>query len=413
MQDTGTPTPFGNPHPMTATTSMLPFDDIRVLDISQGIAGPHCAQILWQEGAEIIKVEPPAGDWGRQVGTTHADQSALSITYNAGKRSLCLDAATEAGRQLLRRLALQADVVVQNFRPGVAERLGVGYDTLTAQKPDLVYISISGYGAEGPYADAPASDSVMQADSGLMFTNQNEAGQTRRIGMLLADVATALYAAQAAGAALYKRLKTGVGSHVQLNLLQSCAALQLNKIIEYTMIGAQPAGAVTAPNGVFPTADGEMAVLVLGNDQFTRLCHALGRPQWLTDERFADNAGRMAHRDYLHGEIREQLRGAPTQAWLARLKEHDVLHAPVRDYPALLEHPQALQQDMFQTLHQPGLAALPFAHVPTPNPRRSLQPAPGIGEHSVAILREAGLSETEIGALREAGVVRQAATMPA
>src|SRR5690606_35364732 len=310
------------------TSSDFPFDDIRVLDISQGIAGPYCAQILWQHGADVIKVEPPVGDWGRNVGTVREGHSALSITYNAGKRSICLDAGTQAGKELLLRLALQADVIVQNFRPGVAERMGVGYETLAAQRPDLVYVSISGYGVDGPYANAPASDSVMQADSGLMFTNQDENGQPRRIGMLLADVATALYAAQATSTALYKRLKTGQGSHVELSLLQACAALQLNSIVEYSIAGRRPAGAVSAPNGVFPTADSSLSVLALNNDQFTRLCRALERPGWLKDERFADNASRMAHRDILHQEMAEQLQQQTTATWMATLQQHDVLHAP-------------------------------------------------------------------------------------
>jgi len=393
------------------TSHLFPFDDIRVLDISQGIAGPYCAQILWQHGADVIKVEPPAGDWGRNVGTVRDGHSALSITYNAGKRGLCLDAGTESGRALLRRLALQADVVVQNFRPGVAERMGVGYEALAAQKPDLVYVSISGYGTDGPYASAPASDSVMQADSGLMFTNQDENGQPRRIGMLLADVATALYAAQATSTALYKRLKTGQGSHVELSLLQACAALQLNSIVEYSIAGERPAGAVSAPNGVFPTADGSLSVLALNDNQFARLCRALDRPGWLQDERFADNASRMANRDFLHGEIAEQLRQQSTASWMAKLEQHEVLHAPVRDYAAVIEHPQAQQQGLFQALHQPGLPPLPFVTVPTPGEQRGLRPAPRIGEHSLAILHEAGLGQEEIDALQAAGVVRQAAAL--
>ncbi len=391
------------------TDTFFPFDDIRVLDISQGIAGPYCAQILWQQGAEVIKVEPPAGDWGRHVGTVRDGHSAVSISYNAGKRGLCLDASREEGRHLLRKLALQADVVVQNFRPGVAERMGVGYDELAAQKPDLVYVSISGYGTEGPYADAPASDSVMQADSGLMFTNQDETGQPRRVGILLADIATALYAAQASSSALYKRLKTGRGSHVQLSLLQACAAVQLDKIIEYSIAGKRQSGAVSAPNGIFATADGSLSLLALNNDQFARVCRALDRPAWLQDERFGDNASRMAHRDILHHEISQQLSQQPTAAWLTLLQQHDVLHAPVRDHAAVITHPQALQQTLFQTLDQPGLPPLPFVSVPTPNARRPLQAAPAIGEHSLAILREAGLPDAEISALQAAGIIRQAA----
>ena len=185
----------------------LPYAGLRVLDISQGIAGPYCAHVLWQQGAHVLKVEPPAGDWIRFVGVTKGDHNALAIQYNAGKQALALDARTDAGKKILRGLASQADVIVQNFRPGVAERLGVGYKDLSLEKPDLVYVSISGYGPDGPYADAPATDSVMQADSGLMFSNQDESGMPRRVGLLAADVMTGLYASQGAATALYQRAK--------------------------------------------------------------------------------------------------------------------------------------------------------------------------------------------------------------
>lgn len=196
--------------PSSEAVDDLPFSGLRILDISQGIAGPYCAHILWQQGADVIKVDPPAGDWGRHVGVVRGEHSALSIAYNAGKRGVCIDAATDAGKALLFDLALRADIVVQNFRPQVAERLGVGYAALSARNPALVYVSISGYGAHGPYADHPASDSVMQADSGLMHTNRMADGSPRRIGMLLADAATGLYAAQAAAAALCRDRKSVV-----------------------------------------------------------------------------------------------------------------------------------------------------------------------------------------------------------
>ena len=205
---------------------MLPYTGLRVLDISQGIAGPYCAHILWQQGADVIKVEPPAGDWIRHVGVTKGGHSAYGIQHSAGKKALALDARTEEGKNILFDMAMQADVIVQNFRPGVAQRLGVGYETLSSLKPDLVYVSISGYGPDGPYADAPATDSVMQSDSGLMFSNQDEHGTPRRIGLLAADVMTGLYAAQGAATALYQRLARKQGTHVEVSLFEACASFQ-------------------------------------------------------------------------------------------------------------------------------------------------------------------------------------------
>jgi crotonobetainyl-CoA:carnitine CoA-transferase CaiB-like acyl-CoA transferase len=388
--------------------SDLPFAGLRVLDISQGIAGPYCAHILWQQGAEIIKVEPPAGDWGRKVGVVRGDMSALSIAYNAGKRSICIDATTAAGREVLLGLAVQADIVVQNFRPQVAERLGVGYAVLAARRPELVYVSISGYGPDGPYADHPASDSVMQADSGLMYANRGNAdGVPRRIGMLLADAATGLYAAQASAAALCRRFRSGKGSHVELNLFDACCALQANNIVEHAIEGAAASGPVSAPNGVFASSDGSLTVLALNNAQFARLSHALGRADWLGDPRFADNAGRMAHAAELHSQVAAVIATRTTAQWQDILREHDVLHAPVRGYGDILAHPQALHRQTFQSIEQPGIGALPFAGIPVPAMRRPAGPAPRNGEHTLQILQEAGSSPQAIAGWLRDGVVRQ------
>lgn len=385
----------------------LPFSGLRILDISQGIAGPYCTQILWQQGAQVIKVEPPEGDWGRNVGVVREGHSALSISYNAGKQGLCLDARSQPGKQLLHRLALQADVLVQNFRPGVAERLGVGYAALAEQKPDLVYVSISGYGADGPYAQAPASDSVMQADTGLMFANQDADQEPRRIGLLLADIATALYAAQQLAAALYLRLKSGRGAHLEVSLFEACAALQINNMAAFAMAEGPPAGAVSAPNGVFATADGKLSVLALNDAQFAKLCRALDRPDWPSDPRFQSNEARMAARDFLHNEIAIQMAQAPSEVWTKRLQEHDVLHAPVRDYAAVAAHPQTTHLGMLQSIQQPRIGELQLPGLPGADGRRPMQAAPDIGEHSIQILQDAGLDSAEIATLLDTGVIRQ------
>lgn len=391
------------------TTNLpLPYQGLRVLDISQGIAGPYCAHILWQQGADVIKVEPPAGDWIRFVGVTSGKQSALSIQFNAGKKGLALDARTEDGKKILRDLAMQADVIVQNFRPGVADRMGVGYDALSKLKPELVYVSVSGYGPDGPYADAPATDSVMQADSGLMFSNQDDQGVPRRFGVLAADIVTGMYAAQGAATALYQRLARRVGTHVQVSLFEACAAFQAPCFIEEAMAGKRRFGAVSAPNAVFATSDGAISIVVLNDDQFAKLCRALDRPNWLTDSRFTDNSQRMAHRDILHDALRELTRTNTTQHWSELFKKHDVLHAPVRDYQGVLNHPQSLHLNMTQYLEQGGIGTLPYIGLPTHPYRRPVESAPVIGEHSEHILQHAGLSDEMVRTLIQKGVVLQA-----
>lgn len=385
----------------------LPFSGLKVLDISQGVAGPYCAQILWQQGAEVIKVEPPEGDWGRHVGVVREGQSALSVCYNAGKQGVCVDARTAQGRLALRALAEQADVIVQNFRPGVVERMGVDYASLKAARPALVYVSISGYGATGPACSSPASDSVMQADSGLMFSNQNESGEPARVGILLADISTGLYAAQATSAALYRRAMTGQGMHVALSLFEACAALQANDITAHALAGARPVGAVSAPNGVFATADARLSVLALNNDQFARLCRALDRPDWLADSRYAENASRMAHRDVLHADLARQLATESSAHWIERLTREQVLHAPVRDYKQVLAHPQAQHLGVFGTLDQPGLGPVPTVVAPGLGGRRPPLAAPAIGAHTDQIFERAGISVEQIRHWHDAGVIRQ------
>ena len=389
----------------------LPYTGLRVLDISQGIAGPYCAQILSEQGADVIKVEPPGGDWGRHIGVVRGEHSAISIQYNAGKRAVAIDARQDAGRQLLRKLADQADVIVQNFRPGIVERMGLGYQALSAQRPELVYVSISGYGADGPYRDAPATDSVMQADSGLMVTNQDEQGAPRRIGMLVVDAATGLYAAQAVSAALYKKAVQGSGSHVEVSLFEACASFQGTAFMEHQIAGKRPTGAVSAPNGVFDTADGKLTLVTLNNEQFANACRALERTEWFHDVRFKDNASRIEHRAELHADINALLRCQTTAFWMEQLKRHDVLHAPVRDYDAVMAHPQAEHLQMFKPLAQPELDGICHLAVPASPFRRTASAAPRIGEHSVQVLRDAGMDAASIQQWIAAGVVLQATEM--
>ena len=390
------------------TPTPLPYTGLRVLDISQGIAGPYCAHILWQQGAHVLKVEPPAGDWIRFVGVGKGDLSALAIQFNAGKQALALDARTEAGKKVLFDLALQADVIVQNFRPGVADRLGVGYATLSKIKPDLVYVSVSGYGQDGPYANAPATDSVMQADSGLMFSNQDEQGIPRRVGLLAVDVMTGLYASQGAATALYQRLAHKLGTHVQVSLFEACTAFQGACFIEQTMAGKRPFGAVSAPNAVFDTLDGKLSVVTVNTDHFHRVCKALGREVWITDPRYLENEIRFSNRAALQADIAALLNTQTTAHWVGLLQKHDVLHAQVRNYTEVLEHPQAVHLNLAQQLEQAGVGKLPYIGLPSHPLHRPVTSAPRVGEHSIQALTEAGLSVDAIQQLLETGIVTQA-----
>lgn len=383
----------------TPVQGLMPLQGFTVLDLSQGVAGPYCAQLLAGQGARVIKVEPPQGDWGRHVGVASDGHSTISSTYNSGKQSLAIDARRPEGRAVILRLAERADVIVQNFRPQVVERLGLDYESLRARGLGPVYVSISGYGPDGPFADHPATDSVMQADSGLMHTNRDAGGTPQRIGLLLADIAAGVYAAQACTAALLHRTRTAEGSHVQISLFNVCCALQ-STVFSEELAGAQAARqTVSAPNGIFDAADGKLTILALNNEQFLRICKAFGLQHWETDPRFASNALRLEHKALLHAELSRKVAPQSLAQLEALLGRHQVLHARVREGRDVVEHPQARHLHTFQTIEQPGFGPLLWAAAPWACHAGAAQPAPRIGEHSQAILHGLGLDAQEIAAL--------------
>jgi crotonobetainyl-CoA:carnitine CoA-transferase CaiB-like acyl-CoA transferase len=233
-----------------------PYAGLRVLDVSQGLAGPYCAGLLGMQGASVIKVEPPDGDWIRNAGSGREGMTSLAVMGNPGKRSACIDATKPEGKALILRMARTADVFVQNFRPGVIERLGLGYETLAADHPALVYVSISGFGASGPEVRKAATDSVLQAFTGMANINRDIDGTPRRIPFLIPDTVTGVYAAQAVGAALFARATTGQGRHVEVSLMDACAALQAAPILDAALSDGRPVAPITVPSGIFRTRDG-------------------------------------------------------------------------------------------------------------------------------------------------------------
>src|SRR5271163_1102795 len=249
------------------------YSGLRVLDLGQGVAAPYRAMLLAMHGAEIVKLEPIAGDWSRGLGTRYGDHTAMSAHYNRGKRSLALDLRSAAGREIAVALADRADIVIEGFRPGVAARLGLGYDALTARNPRLLYLSVSGFGPDGPYAGVPCTDSVAQAFSGLMEVNLGNDGAPHRVGAIIVDTLTGLYAAQAVGVALYARERTGRGRRIE--------------------DGAPRA--LNVPTGAYRTSDGWIMIALVKEEQFARLARALGRPDLDDDPRFADFAARAHH----------------------------------------------------------------------------------------------------------------------
>lgn len=384
---------------------------LNVLDISQGVAGPYCANILWQNGARVFKIEPPEGDWARHVGTSTASQSALSISYNVGKKGICINAKEPAGLEAIRKMAAQCDVFVQNFRPGVVEKLGLAYEDLKTLNPGIIYVSISGYGSAGPYALAPATDSVMQAETGIMSANTDEQGNPQKIGILMVDAVSGMYAAQQTILALYRRdcSKASGGEHIQLNLFDACAAFQLSNFIEHALNPVDVKTPVSAPNGVFCAQDGKLNVLALNNDHFARLCKALDKPEWLTDARFGNNSARMAHRAVLHAALDGIIATRTVDDWVDLFRRHDVLHAPVRDYDQVVGHPQAAFNQTVAYFEQMPGQSLPYVFAPGLKQKPTLAKAPDIGEHTLESLQAFNFDPREIEALLSARVVQQKA----
>src|SRR5256885_4736455 len=285
-------------------THEAPYRGLKVLDFGHGIASPYAAMLFGVYGADVIKVEPPEGDWSRFLGTTYGNHTTLSAVYNRGKRSLCLDMKHKDGIAIAQRLAKDCDVFIEGFRPGVAERLGIGYETLASDNPGLIYLSVSGFGQSGPYARRPGSDSVAQAFSGLVSVNVGNDKTPHRVGTTISDVATGGYAFQAIATTLFARATVGTGRWIDVNLCQSTSALLGHKVAEHILEGGAPR-ALNVPAGSYQTADGWMMVTLVNEPQYKRLIPAIGRDDLASDQRFVDFASRADCADTLISQMRE------------------------------------------------------------------------------------------------------------
>jgi crotonobetainyl-CoA:carnitine CoA-transferase CaiB-like acyl-CoA transferase len=384
------------------------YEGLRVVDLSQGVAGPHCGMLFALHGADVIKVEPPDGDWGRAIGKRHGEFSAYGVAFNRGKRSLALDLRRPEGRDLVARLVARADVVVENNRPGVLARYGLDYVSVRAVNRDVVYVSVTGFGQDGPRRDLPATDSILQAYSGLMTTTRDAAGTPLRIGVLVIDVVTGLYAHQAAATALYRRATRGGGRHVTVSLMDAVGAVQAGKMIQYHLEGdeGEPGG---VPVATFATADGHMTINARRDPHWVALCGVLGLEGLAVDTRFATPAARLANETMLMPLLRERVKTWTLRDLEDALTAADVLHAPVNDYRRYFEDAHVAATGAVSWVEHPQIGRIPLHRVPgLPSPP-SGSPAtlsPAVGQHTREILAEAGLTPDAIAALEASGTVR-------
>ncbi|MCY4080365.1 MAG: CaiB/BaiF CoA-transferase family protein [Caldilineaceae bacterium] len=394
---------------------------ITVIDLSRVLAGPYATMTLGDYGAEVIKIEQPGrGDDSRHWGPPFTDggQSAYFLCANRNKRSLTLNLKTEAGQKIFRRLAAQADVVVENFKAGGMERLGLGYECLRADNPGLVYCAITGYGQTGPDRELPGYDTVIQAQGGIMSitgpTSEGTDGEPFKVGVAIVDITAGLQAAVAILTALLHRDRTGEGQYIDIGLYDTQLSWLANVASGYLLSGDPPrrygnAHGTVVPYQTFATADGHL-MLAVGNDgQFASLAEVVGEPAWAEDERFATNPARVRFRELLIPALAGHFRQDATDVWIERLRAAGVPCGPVNDIPTALAAPQAEHRQMVQTVIDGNGDRIRLVG-PVPKldrtPAQIFRPPPLLGEHTDELLREKlALTEVEIQALHDNGVV--------
>src|SRR5712692_3285668 len=384
-----------------------PLHGFRIVDLTSNVAGPLGTMILGDQGADVIKVEPPEGDSTRAGADRRGGFTASFLNNNRNKRSIVLNLKDPGGLRALMRLAATADAFVQNYRPGVADRLGVGEAAIRAVAPKIVYVSVSGFGEVGPYAERPVYDPVIQGFSGLATVQAgSDEARPRLLRTILPDKLTAITASQAITAALLARERTGEGQHVRLSMLEAVLAfLWSSDMTSQTFVGDEPARqeAASAIDLIYETADGYITAAALTDRQWAGLARAVERPEWLEDERFRTSALRQRHIDARLQLTQDALIARSTADWLERLTAAGVPCAPVLTRSEVIRHPQVQQMEIVIETEHPAAGRLRQSR---PAARFSRTPAvirrgaPGLGEHTEKILADLGYSTADIAQLR-------------
>ncbi|MGY4155520.1 crotonobetainyl-CoA:carnitine CoA-transferase CaiB-like acyl-CoA transferase [Bradyrhizobium sp. USDA 4461] len=393
-----------------------PLKGVTVLDLSAVISGPFATMFLADQGADVLKIEPISGDISRHSRMTFdkdGEFSALFISSNRGKRSLSIDVKTDTGREVLAKLVAKADVLVQNFRPGAMDRLGLGVEELRRRHPRLIYVSISGVGDTGPYVKKRFYDPIIQGLSGLAdIQSQPVTNRPQMIRAIVCDTTTAVMTAQAVAAALYAREKTGLGDHIQVAMLDTMiSCLWPEGMMQYTVIGAE-AQAVEPkdrPDLVFKTCDGYITCGTISDSEWQGFCHATGDLELIKDDRFSTPTSRSINATARINKMQEYIVQHSTDEWLKRLDAADVPCAPILRRSEIIHNEQVVARGLIQEIDQTGVGR---ARQPKPAARFELHPsaiagpAPRIGEHSREVLLELGYDEPTINKMAEDKAVR-------
>jgi CoA:oxalate CoA-transferase len=406
-----------------------PLEGIRVLDLTRILSGPFCAMVLGDLGADVIKVEQPiSGDPARGNGPFLPDPngpgpdgeentySTYFMSINRSKRSVALDLAEPRGRELFLELVKTADVVLENFRPGAIQRLGLDYSAINAANPRVVMASISGFGQTGPYASRPALDVIVQGMGGMLSITGEPGGGPVRPGSSIGDITAALFTAIGVLSALHERERSGLGQFIDIGMMDCQVAILENAFMRYFTLGQVPARLGTrhpssTPFQAFRTLDGHVVVAIMGGstEQWPLFCAAIGHPELIDDERYETGWGRTQHYDELIPTIEAAMAAKPTAEWVEVLSEMGIPVGPVQDIAQVAQDPQMAARGMFMDLPHPVLGSLKSTGNPinlSRTPGRPTTVAPDLGQHSDEVLGELlGLGDDELAALRAAGVV--------
>lgn len=391
-----------------------PLDGVKVLDLTSMISGPTTTLVLADQGAEIIKVENPRnGDHTRQVSTRRDGFSASFLNNNRNKQSIAIDLKKEEGLALLKKLVVDCDVFIQNFRPGVIERMGLGEDVIRSLAPSIIYVSISGFGHEGPYAKKPVYDPLIQALSGLTTVQAgSDEERPRLVRTILPDKLTGYVAAQAVSAALFSRERTGEGQHIRLSMLDAIISfLWGSDMGAHTFVGDElkRETAQSFIDLIYETAEGYISVAVQSDKEWGNLCRALEKPEWLDDPRFSNTVLRHKNIDERLQLTQKALLKKTAVEWLDILEKNDVPSAPVLSRRETVTHPQIVANNIVQEIDHPVAGKLRQAR-PAPSFSKTStsfrHPAPRLGENTRTILSAAGLSTDEIDELARNGIVK-------
>jgi len=399
------------------------LNDIRIIDITRAMAGPYCTMILGDFGADIIKVERPgSGDesrgWGPpfvgEASGPYPGQSAYFLSANRNKRSLTLNLKDPQGQEIIRNLVKVSDVLIENFRTGALDQMGLGFDALRAENPGLVYCSISGYGRTGPQKDKPGYDAIIQAEGGMMGITGPSEGPPSRVGVPIIDITAGMFAASAILAALHERTASGQGQHVDVSLLDTQTALLANVAANYLISGDPPrrqgnAHPNIAPYEPFQARDKGFVLGAANQGQWIKLCDLLGAPDLKTDPRFENNQLRVEHRQELIQVLNGIFADKDAAEWLALLEGAGLPCGPINTVPEVFQHPQVQAREMIQEVDHSSagrvsLTGLPYKLSRTPPELRSAPPC--LGEHNREILGDLlGCSDQEMDSLQEQGVI--------